>query len=117
MDVYSGNNENAEAILVQIAEIETIVNTHYTEEEKAGAASLADLKAAAEAIVSSPEYKLNKKLAVIPEIEDMNEEMSTLFAVLDYIVYYNGVKDELSDYSEPRKISIYKNYFSGKEEK
>ena len=107
--------ENAEAVLEQIAAIEAIVNTHYTEEEKAGVASLAELKAAAEAIVSTSEYQLNKKLSAIPEIEDMTDEMSTLFAVLDYIVYYNGVKDELSDYSEPRKISIYKTYFSGKD--
>ena len=107
--------ENAEAVLEQIAAIEAIVNTHYTEEEKAGIASLAELKAAAEAIVSTSEYQLNKKLAAIPEIEDMTDETATLFAVLDYIVYYNGVKDELSDYSEPRKISIYKTYFSGKD--
>ena len=107
--------ENAEEVLKQIAEIEAIVNMHYTEEEKAGVASLAELKAAAEAIVSTSEYQLNKKLSAIPEIEDMTDEMSTLFAVLDYIAYYNGVKDELSDYSEPRKISIYKTYFSGKD--
>ena len=107
--------ENAEAILVQIAEIETIVNTHYTEEEKAGIASLAELKASAEAIVSTSEYQLNKKLSAIPEIEDMTDETTTLLAVCDYIAYYNSVKDDLSNYSEPRKISIYKNYFSGKD--
>ncbi|MBR2321400.1 MAG: hypothetical protein IKA57_04625, partial [Clostridia bacterium] len=107
--------ENAEAILVQIAEIEAIVNTHYTEEEKAGVVSLAELKAAAEAIVSAPTYQLNKKLAAIPEIEDMTDEGETLCVVLDYITYYNSVKDDLSNYSEPRKISIYKKYFSGKE--
>jgi hypothetical protein len=107
--------ENAEEVLEQIAAIEAIVNMHYTEEEKAGVVSLAELKAAVEAIVSTSEYQLNKKLSAIPEIEDMTDEMATLSAVLDYIVYYDSVKDTLSDYSEPRKISIYKNYFSGKE--
>ena len=107
--------ENAEAVLEQIAAIEAIVNTHYTEEEKAGAVSLAELKAAAEAIVSAPDYQLNKKLSAIPEIEDMTDEGETLCVVLDYITYYNSIKDDLSNYSEPRKISIYKNYFSGKE--
>ncbi|MBQ7912470.1 MAG: hypothetical protein IJ308_01850 [Clostridia bacterium] len=107
--------ENAETLLAQIAEIETIVNTHYTEEEKADAASLAELKAAAETIVSAPEYQLNKKLTAIPEFEEMTDEVETLYAVLDYITYYNSVKEELVDYSEPRKISIYKHYFSGKD--
>ena len=107
--------ENAETLLEQIAAIEAIIDTHYTEEEKAGAAPLAELKAAAEAVMSKAEYQLNKKLAAIPEFESMTDESAALFAVLDYIVYYNGVKGELSDYSEPRKISIYKRYFSEKE--
>ena len=47
--------ENAEAVLEQIAAIEAIVNTHYTEEEKAVVPSFAELKTAAEAIVSTSE--------------------------------------------------------------
>ncbi len=106
--------ENAEAVLAQIADIQAIVDTHYTEEEKADAVSLADWKAAAEAMIATPEYQLLKKLAAIPEMEEGADEVETLCAVWEYMTYYDSVKEELTDYSEPRKISIYKRYFGGK---
>ena len=110
------DESNVESVLQTIAFIEATVEMHYTDTEKKSAnlALVAEKKAAANVVANSVSYQLAKRLAAIPEMEDMTDKSATLCAVLSYVQYVNSLSEaELGDYTEPRKVAIYKSYFSG----
>ena len=106
---------NAEDLLQMIEKIDKIIAEHYTEEEKKAShvARFEELKAEVEAYVNTIAYQLEKRLLPIPEFAEMTDEAATLRAVLSYVQYVNSLSEtELGDYTEPRKITLYKGYFS-----